>query len=305
MRQHRVGTLSLGVVLIFLGVFLLLNQINHQLNPNHQESYNLIVKFWPVVLFLLGGEVLWYASSNKENQNIKYDLFSIFLIFFLVIVSLGVYSVTQIGLLERLDKMVSTQHFTLQTPVEESLLDPSIEKIVIKAPNNLVIHTEPGDKLAVYGEAYVRADNMETAESLLQEKYTNTHKIGNTLYLSFQERVSGSDLSFQSHIEEFTLILPEDRQVMIEGNTHLNLMNPVIKNDWVIDNNFIPIEIQLPADANLEMKASIRHKEMLSGNISWEFTDEEERKQIAKAKLGEGKYSLYIISDAPIQVDQL
>lgn len=65
-RIRRVGTLSAGIVLVGFGVVFLLRMAFPALN------YSLILSFWPVVLILLGFEML-YAYAFGKGDTVKYD----------------------------------------------------------------------------------------------------------------------------------------------------------------------------------------------------------------------------------------
>ena len=74
MRTWRVGTFSMGLSIISLGCFLLFS-----VKRNSSIRYtNCMV---PVLLIILGAEVLLYLLFSKKEQSfIKYDIFSIFFI---------------------------------------------------------------------------------------------------------------------------------------------------------------------------------------------------------------------------------
>jgi len=63
MKTHRVGTVTLGGILIVFGILLLLCQIFPTLN------YGLILRLWPVVLIALGVEVL---LANKRSSKVEF-----------------------------------------------------------------------------------------------------------------------------------------------------------------------------------------------------------------------------------------
>lgn len=86
MQGRRVGTLTLGLVFIVIGiVYLLINIFNL-----HFDVY--IIKLWPLVLISLGIEVLVYNYySIKEKFILKFDGISIFLIGVILIFSFGIY----------------------------------------------------------------------------------------------------------------------------------------------------------------------------------------------------------------------
>ncbi len=73
MRSRRVGTLTLGVSLICAGILFLL----HLLVPAFL-TYYFIFRLWPVILILLGIEVLIHYIGNKQEK-INYDGWAVFL----------------------------------------------------------------------------------------------------------------------------------------------------------------------------------------------------------------------------------
>jgi len=78
MRTHRVGTITLGVVLILFGSLFLV----HLAFP--AISYELIFHLWPLMLVMLGIEVL-LVNFKDEQHTFVYDKGAVFL---LVILSL-------------------------------------------------------------------------------------------------------------------------------------------------------------------------------------------------------------------------
>lgn len=88
MRRWRVGTLTMGLVLIGFGVLLLIGRIQGI------STIDLIYKWWPIVLIMLGIETLVFVYSAKDGENrVRFDGFSIFLIIVLIIFTLGGYGI--------------------------------------------------------------------------------------------------------------------------------------------------------------------------------------------------------------------
>lgn len=86
-REWRVGTLSMGIILIALGCTLFISQFEGW------SSLQILFKLWPIVLILLGTEILGYLFfSRKEASRIKYDGFSIFIIMMIMLFSVGTYA---------------------------------------------------------------------------------------------------------------------------------------------------------------------------------------------------------------------
>ena len=80
-KRRRVGTFTLGLSLIMLGVMVPLSLIFH-------EEALRFLQFSPIVLVFLGIEVLYYAIRYKDGK-LRYDGLSIFLVILLTVISLG------------------------------------------------------------------------------------------------------------------------------------------------------------------------------------------------------------------------
>ncbi|SHN18518.1 hypothetical protein [Gracilibacillus kekensis] len=87
MRQWRVGSISMGMTLIGLGIILLLSQFN--------TSWDIVMLFqlWlSSLIIILGAEIMIYLIfSKKEQPIVKYDFFSILIILFIGFGSIGAY----------------------------------------------------------------------------------------------------------------------------------------------------------------------------------------------------------------------
>src|SRR5690625_7952784 len=78
MRTWRVGSISMGVSLLLLGVLLLLSQFFQV------KVTTIFLTWWPVILIVLGLELLVYLFlSKQENPVIKYDFLSVVFVGFI------------------------------------------------------------------------------------------------------------------------------------------------------------------------------------------------------------------------------
>lgn len=82
-RIHRVGSITTGFVLVAGGVMFLLCSVFNLM------SYEVVFKLWPVILILLGLELLWF---NTKGKTFVYDKGSIVLLFLLSLFSMGMAS---------------------------------------------------------------------------------------------------------------------------------------------------------------------------------------------------------------------
>ncbi len=104
MRNKRVGTISMGIVLIFFGILILISQINNL------SAVDMFIKFWPGILILLGVEILYYVYSNKsEETKIKYDGFSIFIVTTILIINMFIYGLMETGVMDLIKLKVSQE----------------------------------------------------------------------------------------------------------------------------------------------------------------------------------------------------
>lgn len=96
MKIKRVGTITLAISLIALGVLIFMSQINDT------YTLDLALKLWPLVLIVLGLEILWFRFMSKDDVSIKYDIFSIFLVFTILFTNLGLYALLEIGIIDKI-----------------------------------------------------------------------------------------------------------------------------------------------------------------------------------------------------------
>ncbi|GAA0076079.1 DUF5668 domain-containing protein [Clostridium sp. CTA-5] len=82
LKGRRVGTLTAGIVLVTFGVMFLLRLVNTAIN------ISLIASLWPVILVLLGIEIILSYIINKEEK-MKYDFGAIILIVILAFFAMG------------------------------------------------------------------------------------------------------------------------------------------------------------------------------------------------------------------------
>ncbi len=78
-KIKRVGIFTFGITLVLFGITILLQSVISM------DLFRYVLKFWPIILIILGCEILYYS---RKNINIKYDIFSIILIFIVAFLGL-------------------------------------------------------------------------------------------------------------------------------------------------------------------------------------------------------------------------
>jgi hypothetical protein len=332
MKQRRVGTFSMGLLLLCTGIGLLYAQFQPALVASS------VLKWWPIIFIILGIEVLAQNWLNKgEESKIKYDIFSILIIFFIVMAGIGLHAAGQVGLGNYIQENITSVQYSLQTN-HEIALDKNIQKIVIEAENGprLKVRTGTGDSIQCNARASIRAQSEAQAQQVLQENtQLHTRRDGNTLYLNL--RFSTANNCYGT---AYSLILPERLAVELEHqDTPLQITTSQITNDWLVRGNG-DLDITLAPQSNLTVYAMSPHPLALKGNLNWttpdgqplkklqeeggaqeEYQDTIQSNQIginsdqekvneatiqAQAKLGSGRYKMTIIHQGRgISINQL
>lgn len=84
MKTRRVGTFTLGALLIIFGALFLLRIFFDAL------SYDIIFRLWPIIFICLGSEILMMnLKKNDENATFVYDKAAIALIIVLSFFAIG------------------------------------------------------------------------------------------------------------------------------------------------------------------------------------------------------------------------
>jgi UDP-N-acetylmuramyl pentapeptide phosphotransferase/UDP-N-acetylglucosamine-1-phosphate transferase len=81
-KTHRVGTFTLGGLLIVFGILFLLRIFYIGI------TYDLIFKLWPTIFIFLGGEIL-IANFKEQGEKLLYDKTAFVLIFVLSFFAMG------------------------------------------------------------------------------------------------------------------------------------------------------------------------------------------------------------------------
>lgn len=82
MRQRKVGTLTLGSLLVFYGILFLLQAFVGKI------SYYFIFRLWPIIFIALGIEIIFSSVRWKEHE-FKYDFPAIIIICILIVFAMG------------------------------------------------------------------------------------------------------------------------------------------------------------------------------------------------------------------------
>jgi len=217
MKIKRVGTISMAIVLIAFGVILFLSQVNKF------SALNMVLKIWPVILILIGLEVLWYRYASKdEGTVIKYDLFSIFIVLVILFVNIGIFAVSESGLIGKFQSMLLSVNYNMDTAINEYVIDESVNKIIIDDINNLAIRSTSDNKISGVSKLNVYAASKEEANKLAASDNIRYEKSGNTLYVYSVNNIE-NNYSY-SNTRNLEIFLPENIDVEVTNCYNLDLM---------------------------------------------------------------------------------
>ncbi len=178
MRTWRVGTFSMGLSIIALGCFLLFSVIKGT------EVLDSLTAWWPVLLIILGVEILLYLLFSKKEQSfIKYDIFSIFFIGVLGSVGIAFYCLLSTGLLDEVRYSMHTTRQTSNIPGGQLDIPESIKKIVVDAGQHpLTIEGNDTNQIHLLG-TYEMTTKANEKLNLKQEDFSfRSNSRGNDVY---------------------------------------------------------------------------------------------------------------------------
>lgn len=287
----------MGLVLIGTGISLFYAKINNK------AAIDAVVQWWPLVLVLLGLEVLILSWCRKDNNSqVKYDLFSIFIILLLVFCSLGLYSLESIGVTGNITNYLTSHDYHIRTSTNEIAINPEAKKLIITAPScELKIQICETTKISSYSYALARADSQEAAKNLADE---GTELISNT---SGTTQFIGFQLPAAENVQttEYTIIIPKNIDVELHNEHSVQIYTYEQDNNWKIVSRG-NLEIFIPRQADLIIEALVDESNTLGGSVKWEKTETTEEtddsgyntKRTAQVKLGDEKRSMDIVLES-------
>lgn len=303
MQKRRVGTISMAVVLIGFGVLIFISQVNKV------SAVELAIKFWPAILFLIGGEILWAVYANKdEDIKVRYDVLSIFVVLIIVGINLVIYGLIETDMMKRFNLMLSSHTFNYQMSLNEIEVGEEIKKIVINpsSHSSLTVRTGKENKIISTGSLNITTDSEKKAKEFLDDEYIKVNKVGDIAYVSFIGRTDYDDGVHSISPYEFNLTIPEDRKVEISKVNELELILDGIKNDWVID-DVNQTKIRLGKDIDVKISAFVYGNEVLKGNAKWNIKENSGEGYSVQGELTyeEGENTINILNSHEVVVDEL
>lgn len=312
MRQWRVGSFSMGLILILLGVGLIVTHFSEA-----PEALQFAITWWPLALILLGAEILaaGWLSRSKELQ-LRYDGWSIFLVIVLFLLCLGNYTLYYSGVIPAVREALTLTMHSCPVPEKEIDLD-GIDKVLISARGgDLELYSVPGKKLTILGLATIPADSSAAAAELAGKAGADTMTVGDTLYIRINP-VPGQNNIFRGDrgSTSWALFVPAAVTLALDSSgaySSIALSLDALKAPWSIENEG-PVRVSLSPDLDLALYGTVPcYRENLAGDAEWSYSAEEEdsgddgspsQKTAGEIVLGQGRWPLHISSGETIEAN--
>jgi hypothetical protein len=213
MKKWRVGTLSMGLTLILLGIILFISQWKGL------QAFDAFITWWPILFVLLGLEiVLYYSFAKKEGGTIHYDLLSLFFVAVLGVGCLGFTLLTSVGVLGEVRSMIGAVDVTQDLPVVDEAVGDGVKKIVVQSSDpNLKIDKSLERTVHVFGTYRQRIKGNTPAPKLEKDSIVSIRTIGDTLYVQLKQLPEERSINSLYPRATVTIIVPQDVQVEARG----------------------------------------------------------------------------------------
>ncbi|MED5103245.1 hypothetical protein P9858_24300 [Niallia circulans] len=302
MRTWRVGTFSMGLSLVFLGVFLLFTQFFDW------KIVTVLKVWWPIILVILGIEILLYLfSSKQEKPYLSFDLFSIIIVGIIGSAGIAMVFLQSSGIMDMVEQGLKREEVTSDLPEFNYAMKDDIKRIVIESDNQqnpITIEGTNDDVLSLFGT--YRAVQSKKKDVLKPEDYLLVSQKGDTLFIRLKQlpyRVSEFYKDYASM--NTTILVPTSKKLDIVDLQNDITVNPRdLKNNWTINN--VP-QIDLILDETKNVKVSV--DDTLINNREqedWEFPNKEEKhvEEITTAFLqkGKGGSSIHIFDSGTLDI---
>ncbi|MGP7819445.1 LiaI-LiaF-like domain-containing protein [Niallia sp. 01092] len=306
MRTWRVGTFSMGLSLLFLGIFLLLSQFL-------QWDITTVLKvWWPVILVVLGVEILLYLfTSKQEKPYLNFDLFSIIIVGIIGTAGIAIVFLQSTGLITAMQEEFNREEVTMDLPSYDYKIKNNIKRVVIDTEGQsspLSIEGTDDNTVSLFGTyRSVNADKKVMIKKA--QDYVLVNEKGDTVYVNLKDLpIQSRGFSSSYSTIQSTILIPNNIKVEIVGENDELTVNPRnLRTDWSIS-NASSLNLNLADTENVQVK--VKDTEILdSESEKWKSenkdeADENEPNILAEASYVKGKKNatINIVNSGSLEV---
>jgi hypothetical protein len=303
MRQWRVGSFSMGLVLVLLGIGLLMDRFQ-----GAQSALELIINWWPLVLILLGIEVLAAGVlSRGEKFTIKYDFWSVLLVILFFLFSLTGYALNASGIIPLIQETIALKEHSV-TLAEEVIGLEGIDRVVLSCSGGaLELRSTGGSDVRIFGRGTVSAISAEEAAALVESVKSDNYIEGSTLYIQVNELPYRTTLFGWSGSRETsrTILIPADMALELRHSRSYQHTGVILDNlaaPWSLNATGAVIATLSPS-LQVTVFGLTDRPGNFTGNANWDLGGDTGEKAAATLTLGEGTWPLHISAGRNIEVN--
>lgn len=292
MRTWRVGTFSMGGSLLFLGLFLFLSRFMGF------DLVHVMSAWWPVLLIVLGIEILLYLFfSRQEKPILKYDFVSILFVGLLGMAGILFATLSATGIMGKVEDVVAREERSFELPDFSYQMDDSIKRVVLRtAAYQTTIEATEEKEVSMFGTYRTQTSKKEKLLANADD-YVYANRKGDTLYVNV--KTLPNELGpFYSHREVVsTILIPKGVELeVISTGGDLTLNPRELENDWNIK-GVSSLDVKVAETSNLSIRA-VDVDNVNGADGAWDITKKGDPNQgdrvDAVHQSGEGKYHITI-----------
>lgn len=236
----------MGILLIGTGILLLISEL---------QGFNgagMILRWWPVILIVLGLEILAHIMlSHEEQSKIKFDGLSIFLTIFIILVCTGVYGIGSFFHSDFSQSILGEIGYYKNESIVNQKYDfnpAEVEKMQISnVKGNISVESYEGETIKVDTSIIIRNNDEEKALKLVQDLIEVSE--GKTLTL--HTRDNG--------------ILQDSRNYQVSVNYSVKVPKEI---EYIIKNRFGEIRLDnLAGDVKIDGEYGSIKTDGIQGNV--------------------------------------
>jgi hypothetical protein len=293
MRTWRVGTFSMGASLIFLGSFLFFSKFLGL------ELAEVLMAWWPVLLVVLGVEILVYLFLSKQEQPIlKYDFLSIIFVGLIGTAGIVFAVLSSAGVMGKVEEVMAREVRSFDLPAFSYQTDESIKRVVVRTVGyDMTVEATNSKEVSMFGTYRIESAKKTALLKNAKDIVTANQK-GDTLYLNFKMLPDEMGLFNSQGMVAATVLVPNNVKLEVVGsNDSLSLKPRTLANDWDIESSSA-VAVDVMKNSNMTVRTV--GVDQLTGE-KWKITQEpkgEEQDPLglksAEYQSGDGKYLIHI-----------
>ncbi len=244
MKRKRVGTITLAIGLIVLGVSLFINNYTSLVLMD-------IYKYWPVLIIGVGIEMFVYMIIYRHNEDVKLKIDSLCIVFILIAaiftnnINFKFGSEFPLNIFEENSILDGIKY---ESELEETIIKDSISKDY--AINKLEVKNSYGDiKLIPYDEKYVKVEALVKIryndETEAREYLKNAIKIieGETTQILAADYNGSNKKTYSRAVIDFVIYVPNEVYSDV-SNSYGDIQAQGLSKDLDVSNQYGDIEVK-------------------------------------------------------------